>query len=356
MMGVRSKELIHSNILACFLKPSYPHGLGHLFVNDFVRSIRSLLHINAEPIPLSVLISATNSSSRVFRELENIDLVIEFPEIQFVIGVENKIHAIEQDKQIARYQTILETRYASYNKAIIYLTPTGTEPKTANINSAVPVYCMPYERIAIILKRISDKSNKSSFVFINQFIAHLERYMSGSNEVNELCWQVFEKNESAYKHMVKAYDYCIQRKLQLMFEHLDRKVNTDSMFSEWNGRIETQNIHSTKSKLTYDLDIRLTSWPEGVWVKVYKHDWFGVFPYIKENDILNSQHELLNNKISSYQQVKHWDKYYYISNNTMLDKERQIQEDGNNLSEDDLINALNRIKCFIQETNKLLGL
>lgn len=353
MMGVRNKELIHSNILACLLNPAYPHGLGHLFVNTFTRSLNKLNCLNAEPIPLSVLIASTNTSIRVFRELENIDLVVEYPESQLVFAIENKIWAEEQENQIKRYQQILESRYSGYRKALIYLTPSGKEPKTVNKDSMVPVYCMSYERIATALRHVATGANKSASFFINQFISHVERYMSGSSEIKDLCWQIYQKHEDAYLLIVNSHSYCVSRKIKELFTIINQKLKSDIMFSTWSDVIETTENYRDhpKHKVICDLDMRLKSWPKGLWIKIYKHGWFGVFPYVSNKDKENVKDIIAAFGVTSIQQARHWDNLYYVSGNNNLDKERKVLSSGNELSKEDIDVALNRVKEFIIELN-----
>jgi len=56
---------------------------------------------------------------RVYRELEKIDLVLEFLEIKLVIGIENKIWADEQEKQLDRYQEISINLFPNYTKELV---------------------------------------------------------------------------------------------------------------------------------------------------------------------------------------------------------------------------------------------
>jgi len=88
VMGVRSKEHVHSNIIASLLNPSQPHGLGHHFLNSFITKLVDLETATDKKVALSTLIASTDSNVRIDRELANIDIVVEFPVSQFVVGIE----------------------------------------------------------------------------------------------------------------------------------------------------------------------------------------------------------------------------------------------------------------------------
>jgi hypothetical protein len=351
MMGVRSKELVHSNIIACLLNPSYPHGLNYSFLNTFTKGVVGLGLVNGEPIPLSRLISATDDHIRVFRELENIDLVIEYTGSKLVIAIENKVWASEQKNQIARYQDTLKTRYPGYTTALIFLTPDAHAPETVNLNSEVPVYCMSYEQLAELLKQVKNQANETALNFINQFIYHIGGYMSDSSEVRELCWQLFNKHEEAYAHMVKSHAYCLERKVKEIFFEIESRIKIDSMFSRWSDSlvIKNNNVQSKKDIITCDLDVRLKHWPEGLWVKIYKHSWFAVFPFVYTQNLVLVESLSKNLRGFPNKKVKAWDNKYYVSSNDNLDSERMILMNGNSVSKEHINIALSKLGTHIDE-------
>lgn len=353
MMKVRSKELVHSNILAVLLNPSYAHGLNYSFLNTFTQGVVNLDLISGTPLSLSSLISATDQNVRVYRELENIDLVIEYPASKVVIAIENKIWAKEQQNQVARYQDILLTRYPNHKLALVYLSPNGRKPTTLNNESTVPVYCMSYGQIAKQLNLIKSRGNDSAKFFINQFISHIEAYMTGSNEVNELCWQIFNKHEDAYSKMMSAYQYCQRRKVEESFIDIESRIKTDAAFSKFSNEIEIfkKVEDSSKYVVVCDLDIRLKSWPKGIMVKLYKHYWLGVFPYVKGE--FKDSVKTVSEKLECYpnMKVKSWSNKYYVSANHNLDKERMVNSDGNSISMEDINIVLNKLSAHIEEIN-----
>ncbi|MCC4784488.1 PD-(D/E)XK nuclease family protein [Vibrio lentus] len=356
MMGIRSKELIHSNILAALLNPSYVHGLNYSFLNSFTLGIVNLHLESGSPLPLSVLISSTDQNVRVYRELENIDLVIEYPASKLVIAIENKIWANEQSEQVARYQDIILTRYPNHKLALVYLSPNGRKPTTLNRNSRVPVYCMSYGQVASQLELVKSRGNESAEYFISQFISHIEAYMTGSNEVNELCWQIFNKHEDAYAKITGAYQYCQRRKVEESFLGIESRIKTDAAFSKISSEIEVIKTvkESSKYVVAYDLDVRLKSWPQGVMVKLYKHNWLGVFPYVSGE--LRESAKYISQKLGCYpnMQVKAWQDKYYVSSNFNLDKERMVNSDGNSISKEDVNTVLNKLSAHIEEINSAL--
>ena len=363
MMGVRRKELIHSNILASFFTPSEPHGLRHNFVNHFINQIKDIQILSGKALNEAVIELALNAKVRVYRELESIDLVLEFPEIKLVIGIENKIWAEEQGKQLERYQETLIRRYPQYNKALVFLAPNKRIPLTHNPELNVPIYCMSY---ANILECLSDENTAtapdSSKAFISQFKAHIEKYLSRNKPMDELCWQIFKENEEAYGLMVKSYTKCIYRKVEEQFEYIQKQIHSDSMFSDFKDKIiiTTNTRPDKKFHIVTNLDVRLNTWPEGIAIRVYKWSWAGCFPYIRNEKIesIKELHqparELPYDTVKSFEDEKI--SYFYRLNVGSYMDERRITTTGNDIKPSEIAHTLTKIKDLIVDVNTILEL
>ncbi|WP_025167744.1 PDDEXK-like family protein [Pseudomonas taeanensis] len=347
VMGVRSKELVHSNILANLLNKNEPHGLQDAFINALLGSLTDL-EVFGPALLQENLAAAFGADSRISRELESIDLVVEFPAARLVIAIENKIWAGEQPQQIERYQETLLNRYPSYHHGLVFLTPSGRPPETINFESQVPVYCMSYGQISSLLRGSSASARPAAAIFINQFIGHVERYMSGNSEINALCWELFSKHEEACRHMAKAYEYCVDRKIRMAFATIEERLRNDSMFVDWASEIEVRSNYREDRKVIVkcDLDFRLKSWPEHLWVKVYKHTWLGVFPFTIK-DHLKTMADTFPAAFNIARPVRSWDGHYYISANPINDNERCILQDGNDLDEVGINLTLNRVREYV---------
>ncbi|WP_262967076.1 PDDEXK-like family protein [Methylobacter psychrophilus] len=349
VMGVRSKELVHSNILASLLNKNDPHGLKDAFINAFLNSLLDL-KIPDHYLHQEILVAALGSKSRISRELESIDLVVEFPAVRLVIAIENKIWAREQPRQIERYQDTLLTRYPGYQHGLVFLTPSGREPETINPNSSVPVYCMSYGQISALLRDCSAKAHPAAATFIRQFISHVERYMSGNNEINALCWDLFINHEETYRHMANSYQYCVEKKVRMAFATIEERLKSDSMFAAWASELEVRPNYRDDRKLIVkcDLDVRLKSWPENLWIKVYKHTWLGVFPFAMR-DHIETIADSFPMTFNIAQPVSSWPEHYYICGRLFNDKERCILEKGNDLGEVQINLTLNKVREHIDD-------
>lgn len=159
-LGVARNEVAHSNLLSTLLDPRL-HSGADIMLRTLLRSIAG--HGNLDPgiaDELSILAGADWKRVDVRRELFRIDVVVEVSSAQdtAVIGIENKIDAGEQHRQIARYQEALETASVNSTALMVFLTPNGREPTTAREGGPVPVVAFmltvgadgtPYVRVLI---------------------------------------------------------------------------------------------------------------------------------------------------------------------------------------------------------------
>ncbi|AZF32258.1 hypothetical protein C4J89_2783 [Pseudomonas sp. R4-35-07] len=347
VMGVSSKELVHSNILAALMDEHDAHGMGALFRDAYVVSLGQLPCIGT-PLSQQVRESTAGAKAKIARELAHIDILLDFPCLRLVIAVENKIWAADQHNQVASYQEALCELYPHYeSRALVYLTPTGRESPTVDVHSSVPVYYQSYGELAALLHQYQPMATQAAGYFIDQFITHIEKTMSGNTELSCLCWEVFQKNEEAYAHLVKHYEYCKTRKMTELFNRLRERLASDRLFEHFEGEMETM-FSSNPDKQKYDLDIRLRSWPEGVGVKIYKHSWFGVFPFFRAKDL-----EALIPRLPSFTKPAHavpdWKDLYFASTRFLIKEDRCVLEQGDKLTEAYLDDALTRVHdCIIE--------
>lgn len=352
VMGVSNKELVHSNIIASFLNDRDAHGMGSALRDEYVKS---LLHCRCagNGIPEAVFSSAAGVRANVARELEHIDILLDYPSLKLVIAIENKIWALDQTRQVARYQQALQDLYPHYtHRALVYLTPTGRVSPTIDPDSQTPVYYQSYGQLAELLRQQKSVDPKA-LPFIQQFVMHIEKTMSGNTELKQLCWEIFQQNEEAYHHLHAHFSYCQNRKLQERFEWLDTQIKSGGMFTDWAGRIETSQKCNTDKK-QYDLDVRVKGWPEGLWVKLYKHTWLGVFPYFLAASTVEIGMRLPG-FTSNPREIPDWHGHYVASSGYLIKHERCIFDLGDKATDAHFNQALSKVRDCLEEIDSALG-
>lgn len=164
LLKIRADEVAHSRILAWLLNAESPHGEGPLFLKTFIKSCG---------LPLG---DSDLDRYVVRTEFSGIKSIVDIMICQrgeFIIYIENKVHADEGPGQIDR--ELRDMRRIGRSLGIperrqfpVFLTPDGREPMSGNFELWTSV---SYTRIADGFRQLlpSLKSSKAS-MFLDDWI------------------------------------------------------------------------------------------------------------------------------------------------------------------------------------------
>ena len=98
-----------------------------------------------------------------------------FEALKLVVGIEVKVWAGEQHEQVKRYQDLLCQKHPDDKKVVVFLTPRGRPPETADKNNVhVPVLAMSWSCVSEIIREMRSASGDENS-FRMQFSQHIER-------------------------------------------------------------------------------------------------------------------------------------------------------------------------------------
>jgi len=204
ILRISRTEIRHSNFLAWLLSPNETHGLGKLFLINFLREVAIL----AKDSNLDILeIEKLNFNSvEIKREWKHIDLLIIFD--KHVICIENKVDSQDHSAQLSTYHEIVKKNFKDHAKIHVYLTPTGEEPNEEG--EGVEDYILfSYEKIIEHTERILDIYGKSInaavYQYISDFLITLKRELTMSDTTNKLA-------ENIYKNHKQLLDFIFANK------------------------------------------------------------------------------------------------------------------------------------------------
>lgn len=142
----------------------------------------------------------------------------------------------------------------------------------------------------------------------------------------------------------------ITQKIEQYFNQIEKEIFSGELFTSYRGSFEVKKIYVKKENadIKCDLEIRLKEWPEGIYIKVYKHKALGVLPYVKDEQLC--QDFLKTQAIP----CKFWKESFYFSHQGNLDQERYVKLEGNAMSDDDTEVCLARIQTYIEEINRII--
>lgn len=208
-LGIINQEIRHSNFLAWLLDPNETHNVSDYFITSFLK-LATYNNANQNPeLSLIDIDTLDLSKIQVFREWNNIDVLLVDDEQKLVCVIENKVDSKEHSNQLLKYRKVVESNYPDYRKLYVYLTVQGEEPESEKIY--IPI---SYNEVSILIENLLERKgtqlNDEIIVFIKHYNEMVKRYIMEESEVQELCEQLYKKHKKAldliFKHKPDVYN------------------------------------------------------------------------------------------------------------------------------------------------------
>lgn len=226
VLGVNHYENTHSSILAEFLNPKGSHGMEHIFLESFSKSLGIKFNIPNFNFSRAIV-------KKEYPTLNGrIDILIEDNQNNGII-IENKIYASDQFEQLIRYDKFAK-KYNN-NFQIFYLTLFGDEASNQS-GGGIEYSTLSYsETIINWLDRCVELAVRKPIVreTIIQYINHLrgltnqEMDTSNQKEVIDILqnFQNLKAAKSIFQNYNETYNYLAQKhfipKMKSFIESLD---------------------------------------------------------------------------------------------------------------------------------------
>jgi hypothetical protein len=149
----------HSAMIRELLDSTGTHGQGNLFFLEFLNMLseKEIISNNDTSTYSSNIFDNYSCISEQSVETGRIDIVIErlYSDFPFCFIIENKVWAVDQEKQIERYwQELQKKNIPEDRKKILYLSPNGYLPSEWSIDNQTRMYlenkrilhCISYSR------------------------------------------------------------------------------------------------------------------------------------------------------------------------------------------------------------------
>jgi len=142
----------------------------------------------------------------------------------------------------------------------------------------------------------------------------------------------------------------VTRAIEQQFAAMEQQILGADMFAAWRGSFEIRKVIVTKENadIKCDLDVRLSHWPEGVEIKLYKHKALAVLPAVKDESVVREYLAI------EPMPAKFWKDCFYFSHRTDLDDARYVLREGNEMTMADSQRCLEMLKGFIEEIEAIL--
>jgi len=201
-VGAIRAELRHSNFLAYLLSPSRPHGLGARPLIAVLRAILARVPAQVRPIGMLELIAGQLDDAIVYRERDNIDILIDLPTLELAVAIENKIDARAGNGQLDRYSEYLKSAFPNYRRLLVFLTPIGSQPD----HDSYVAY--DYADLARVLDELTENASglipEASLLIIRHYVDMVRRHIVQNDQLRALALTLYERHKEAFEFIFEC--------------------------------------------------------------------------------------------------------------------------------------------------------
>ena len=350
--GMGSQEIKHSNILAWMFSNS-EHNLEYKILEDFLKKIVEFNEVSEATTFLKhyIYLPEKDKNITIYREKDNIDLLIVDNANKVVIAIENKVYANERSDgkdggQLKNYCKIVDENYKNFkNKIFIYLTIDGLSPESEE-NQKIWLNAT-HEMIGEAVEDILEKQTilpKAEMILTSYIDLLKRRNIMSDKNLEELCKKIWDKNS-------KALDILFRYRTTNLDKLYDLIASKYSFYSEESSDIKFDAIDKIY-KYVYDeewydadyraIDILIVKKSNYIWIGY----WHPEIPSTNNKKLL----ELYKNIFKIKPQKEKRIVMIYESDIEDLN-EKQLSDKAN-----ETINTLNlKIEELEKSVNKLIG-
>lgn len=248
--GMGAQEIKHSNLLSWSFGDN-EHRLEYKIFEEFLKKV---IEYNEEveyieDLKHYVYLPSKDRDLTIYREKNNIDLLLIDESNKIVVAIENKVYAAERSEgddggQLKKYFEYVDSNYnKDYKKFFIYLTIDNSYPSEDNKDIwLLASHQMIGEAIEQLLNS-KDVSDRTELILSSYIDLLKRRNIMADKNIEELCEKIWSKNAKA---------------LDILFRY--RKTDLDKFFmliSE-DDRFDIYDDNSIKTKVHDDLSFKMT--------------------------------------------------------------------------------------------------
>lgn len=201
-VGAIRAELRHSNFLAYLLSPSRPHGLGARPLVAVLRAMLRRMQAHQRPVGMLELIAGQLDDAIVYRERDNIDILIDAPGLNMVIAIENKIDTRAGDGQLERYSEYLKSAFPNHRRLLVFLTPAGIQPD----HDGYVAY--DYDDLTKTLEALMEKAPEptpdATLLIVRHYIDMVRRHIVQNEQLRALALALYERHREAFEFIFEC--------------------------------------------------------------------------------------------------------------------------------------------------------
>lgn len=203
VLKVDQFEIRHSNILAWLLSPKENHFLSDMVLKKLTAEVlcREIEDKNHQ-LQIPDVLLGSFQDAEVLREWRNIDILVVSKSNDFILFVENKVHAGLAGHQLEKYIKLVKENYPNIKNIIpVFLTLSGDEAPHSEY------YHLGHSDILTILDSIlalnKEHMNAKIYDFIRYYTRTLEVLTMQDEQLIKLCRDIYKHHKEAIETIIK---------------------------------------------------------------------------------------------------------------------------------------------------------
>jgi hypothetical protein len=215
-------EIRHSNMLAWLFQPRETHGLGDLFLRNWLLRVVEKSGGEMPPELLPSKIRAWKIQKVVVeREWNHVDLLLHLTIEEHgsrVVAIENKLRARQSEGQLSRYWQKVRAAFPGVPALFVFLTEREEEPAEAQYCSAN--HAQVHAVLKGCLKEVGAALDPEVAVLLKHYLGILEKRNMGNQDVEQLVEAIYREHRLALEAIFERRTSPLQR----LFEALRREM------------------------------------------------------------------------------------------------------------------------------------
>ncbi len=247
------KENAVSRLLAFLLDSRKEHGFRHRVAQAFITAALPnhaiCSEIRWEEASIACISEWPTEKQR------RLDILVQIScrenRLKFVLGIENKIWAGEQENQLCDYQEAITKRFGEVPSALLFLSPDGHDSVTARNEPRCECVAVSYDVIVNACRRLDKFGSPESALLVDSLARHIEDgYMEKSNkDAKRLICELYgdPKHSAALDKIAELLPECLREcsSSNILFEAVKSALGTAGPLGkcEWDFRLGQGHPH-----------------------------------------------------------------------------------------------------------------
>lgn len=196
ILKLQDYEIRHSNMLAWLCDPNENHNFDDKFLKRFL--LKVVLNSENESVTTEIediyhLQNMNLNDIRVYREKDNIDILLVSNQNRLVILIENKVGTSEHSNQLVRYLKRVREVYTDFEVIPILLSLEGIEASCAEYFSAS--YLDVLDTLNFLTNNYAERTSERVLDFISYYITTLKEKYNMDETIKQLCKDIYSENK-----------------------------------------------------------------------------------------------------------------------------------------------------------------